>query len=112
MAIAPNIAPTATIPRPADLASSGGLERGQLRPPMSGTSASSGTRTTSGTSEAACPTGSALTGGGYFTAGTGANEVVPTYDGPYGSAWFAILERIPSGTNTWSVSAFAQCAKP
>ena len=76
------------------------------------TGANSGTRTTSGNSNANCPAGSDLTGGGYTTAGAGANEVVPTYNGPYGSAWFAVLERIPAGANTWSVTAFAQCAQP
>jgi hypothetical protein len=71
-----------------------------------------GNHTTEGSSSAACPSGTALTGGGYFTGGAGTNQVVATYDGPYGSAWFAILERIPSGASTWQVTAFAQCAKP
>jgi len=66
----------------------------------------SGPHTTEGYSEAICPSGTALTGGGYTASGEGANEIVPTYNGPYGSAWFAVMERIPGGTKTWTVTAF------
>lgn len=71
-----------------------------------------GPNTTSGLATSTCPAGSALTGGGYEASGAGANEVVPIFSGPYGTAWLTDLERIPAGTETWSVRAIAQCAKP
>lgn len=71
----------------------------------------SGPNTTSGNDLVICPSGSEVTGGGYSTSGTGANEVVPIYTASYGDAWFAVLERIPGGANTWSVEAIAVCAK-
>jgi hypothetical protein len=70
-----------------------------------------GPNTTSGNNLALCPAGSEVTGGGYTTSGEGANEVVPIYAASYGDAWFAVLERIPGGTKTWSVEAIAVCAK-
>jgi hypothetical protein len=72
----------------------------------------SGSSTTVGFSTAKCAEGSTITGGGYTTSGTGDHEVVPIYTGAYGDAWFADLERIPGGTNTWEVTALATCAKP
>lgn len=73
---------------------------------------SSGSVTTTGLSSIECPKGSSITGGGYSTGGTGNKEVVPVYTAAYGNAWLADLERIPSGTNTWEVTAIATCAKP
>ncbi len=62
---------------------------------------------------AECPAGSALTGGGYHMTGAGANEAVPLWNGPYGTAWLTEMEGIGGeSTNAWSVVALAQCAKP
>jgi membrane protein involved in colicin uptake len=72
----------------------------------------SGPETTLGLSLAKCPSGSSITGGGYSTSGGGNNEVVPVYTGAYGNAWLADLERIPTGSETWEVTALATCAKP
>jgi hypothetical protein len=67
--------------------------------------------TTNGSSIAECPGASEVTGGGYETAGDGANEAVPIFTAAYGDAWLAGLERIPGGTNTWSVRAIVTCAQ-
>lgn len=72
----------------------------------------SGSSTTSGTDIVECPGTSQVTGGGYTTGGAGANEAVPIYTASYGDAWLASLERIPGGTNTWTVQAIVTCAKP
>jgi hypothetical protein len=71
-----------------------------------------GPNTTSGLGLTVCPSGSQLTGGGYEASGAGANEVVPIFNSSYGNAWLTALERIPGGTNTWSVRVVAVCAKP
>lgn len=71
-----------------------------------------GPNTTSGVAIAGCPSGSQITGGGFEVSGAGANEVVPFFDSSYGDAWLAALERIPGGTDTWSVRAVAVCAQP
>jgi membrane protein involved in colicin uptake len=71
-----------------------------------------GPNTTSGSSLVICPTGSQVTGGGYETSGTGANEVVPIFDSSYGDAWLAALQRIPGQADTWSVRAVVVCAEP
>ena len=72
----------------------------------------SGSSTTNGTDIVECPGTSQVTGGGYSVGGTGTNEVVPIFTAAYGDAWLASLERIPGGTNTWSVQAIVTCAKP
>jgi hypothetical protein len=72
----------------------------------------SGTKTTSGFNIANCPAGSQVTGGGYSVGGNGANEVVPIFTAAYGDAWLASLERIPGGTESWSVQAIVTCARP
>lgn len=72
----------------------------------------SGTKTTVGADLVACPAGSTVTGGGYTTSGTGANEVVPIFTAAYGNAWLADLERIPGQADSWSVTASVTCAKP
>jgi hypothetical protein len=71
-----------------------------------------GPNTTSGLSQANCPTGSQVTGGGYETSGTGNNEVVPVYTAAYGDAWLTLLERIPGQADTWSVRSIVTCARP
>lgn len=76
------------------------------------TGESSGVSANTATVVSVCPSGSAVTGGGYSLAGTGAREVVSTFNGPYGVAWIAAAGRIPGGANTWEITAFAQCAKP
>jgi hypothetical protein len=68
--------------------------------------------TTSAASIVSCPAGSEVTGGGFQVGGEGANEVVPTFDSSYGDAWAITVERIPSGSKSWSVQGIAVCAKP
>jgi membrane protein involved in colicin uptake len=71
----------------------------------------SGTVTTSGLDFVECPGGSEVTGGGYTTGGTGANQAVPVFTAAYGDAWLASLERIPGQAGTWSVQAVVTCAQ-
>jgi membrane protein involved in colicin uptake len=75
-------------------------------------SEASGPNTTFGLALAECPAGSSVTGGGYTTSGTGANEAVPVFTAAYGNAWLADLERIPGQADSWSVTASVTCAKP
>lgn len=72
----------------------------------------SGTKTTVGADLVECPAGSQVTGGGYTTSGTGANEVVPIFTAAYGDAWLADLERIPGQADSWEVIASVTCAEP
>jgi hypothetical protein len=74
--------------------------------------AGSGSKTTVGADLVECPGGSQVTGGGYTTSGTGANEVVPIFTAAYGNAWLADLERIPGQADTWEVIASVTCATP
>jgi membrane protein involved in colicin uptake len=69
-----------------------------------------GPNTTSGVAIAECPGESEVTGGGYETSGEGSDEIVPFYTASYGDAWLAGLNRIPGGTQTWSVRAIVTCA--
>lgn len=71
-----------------------------------------GPNTTSGFGLVSCPAGSQVTGGGFETSGTGANEVVPIFNSSYGDAWLADLERIPGQADSWSVRAVVVCAQP
>jgi cytoskeletal protein RodZ len=71
-----------------------------------------GPNTTSGASFVVCPSGSQVTGGGYETSGTGAKEVVATFNSSYGDAWLVALGRIPGQADTWSVRAVVVCAQP
>jgi hypothetical protein len=60
-----------------------------------------------------CPNSDNAAGGGYQTAGAGANEVTPTINIPYGLSWFVFMSEIGGGTaNTWSVQAFSTCMLP
>jgi membrane protein involved in colicin uptake len=72
----------------------------------------SGTVAGTGFDLSVCPSGSDVTGGGYFVTGTGDDEVVPYYAASYGNAWYAGLNRIPGGTGTWNVTAVVTCAQP
>jgi membrane protein involved in colicin uptake len=71
----------------------------------------SGNSTTSGLDFVECPGDSEVTGGGYTTGGTGANQAVPVFTAAYGDAWLASLERIPGQAGTWSVQAIVTCAQ-
>jgi hypothetical protein len=58
-----------------------------------------------------CPAGAGVTGGGYSVGGTSPNSVTVTAQHVqfYGGGWFASGRAI-SGTPTWSIVAFAECA--
>lgn len=58
-----------------------------------------------------CPAGAGVTGGGYSVGGTNPNNVTVTAQHVqfYGGGWFASGRAI-SGTPTWSIVAFAECA--
>jgi len=60
-----------------------------------------------------CPGGTQVAGGGYSVGGTNPNEVTVTAQHVqlYGGGWFASGRAI-SGTPTWSIVAFAECASP
>jgi hypothetical protein len=70
-----------------------------------------GPNTTSGVAISECPGESEVTGGGYEATGEGSDEIVPFYTAAYGDAWLAGLNRIPGGTQTWSVRAIVTCAQ-
>jgi hypothetical protein len=58
-----------------------------------------------------CPSGEQVTGGGFEVTGTGANDVVPTYNNSYGDAWITILDRVTGApANTWGLRVAVICA--
>jgi hypothetical protein len=73
-----------------------------------------GNSNTTGKSEfVVCPSGQQITGGGFELTGTGANDVVPTFNSSYGDAWLTVLARVTGAPgNTWGVRATAICAGP
>jgi flagellar capping protein FliD len=58
-----------------------------------------------------CPSPQQITGGGFEVTGTGANDVVPTFNTSYGDAWLTVLERVTGApANTWGIRVTAICA--
>jgi multidrug efflux pump subunit AcrA (membrane-fusion protein) len=62
------------------------------------------------TAVAVCPVGTQITGGGYFMAGTGRNDVTVVFNSQFINGWVAIGEEIGAGTpDNWSLTATVEC---
>jgi hypothetical protein len=64
------------------------------------------------TDTATCSAGEQPTGGGWFSTGTGDNDITPQFNANYGQGWIVTQEEIGGGTaDTWGFTTQIMCAQ-